>query len=44
MKNWTHRARKRVSAHLVRLVREYASAQDEYGEELRVIARYVGEI
>lgn len=42
VKNWTHRARKRISEHLVRLVREYASASDEYGEELRVIARYVG--
>ncbi len=43
VKNWTHRARKRVSAHLVRLVKEYSSSPEEYGEELRIIARYVGE-
>lgn len=43
VKNWAHRARKRVSAQLVRLVKEYATSTEEYGEELRLIARYVGE-
>lgn len=43
VKNRLHRARKRISEHLLRIVRSYASSIDEYQAELAILSRYVGD-
>lgn len=43
VKNRLHRVRKRISDHLLRIVRSYASSLDEYQAELAILSRYIGD-
>ncbi|MBI3267604.1 MAG: sigma-70 family RNA polymerase sigma factor [Planctomycetes bacterium] len=41
VKNYLHRAKKRVAAQLDRLVRAYSSSPEEYDAELRFVRRFI---